>query len=157
VKGWKTAVKAVDRSGTSAVLLSPDERFYAVCSYPPANWNGGVGDKGIDFFPVGAAPALPTGSKDGISLIGWAHDCSAKRGGPCEHEAWGGAGRVPAGVARVTVRTRDGFTGEATIRDGYLAYPAPYQPMTSTRPAPVVLTMYDAEGKLLVSYDQGRP
>jgi hypothetical protein len=159
VKGWKTAVKAVDSSGTSAVLLSPDGRFYAVCSYPPANWNGGVGHKGIDILPVGAAPALPTGSQDGISPIGWANDCSAKRGGPCEHEAWGGAGRVPAGVARVTVRTRDGFTGEATIRDGYLAYQhlAPYQPMTSTRPAPVVLTMYDAEGKILVSYDQGGP
>jgi hypothetical protein len=155
VKGWRVAVSVADTSGTSAILLSPDGKFYAICSIQPAGWAGGEGDKGIDFARVGKAPVLPTSWKSGYRLIGWANDCNPKDSdSPCKHEAWGGAGRVPAGVARVTVGTRDGFTGEATIRDGYLAYQhlAPYRPMISS--PPVILTMYDAAGKKLASFDQ---
>lgn len=157
VRSWAVAVSASDASGTSAVLLDPNGVFVAVCSYPPAGWAGGTGEKGIDFFRTTTTPAMPTGWKNGLHLIGWANNCSAKSSASkCDHESWGGAGRLPREVARVTIRTRDGFTGEAKIRNGYMAYQhlAPFKPMTGSPFPPVIITMYDAHGKKLVSYDQ---
>lgn len=158
---WTVAVSATDFSGTSAVLLSPDHKRYATCAFSPSQWSGGA-ESGVDIQAVQAVP-VPHGWRNGFAPINWAYDCNLKRTATCEHEVWAGVALLPSTVSRVTIRTRDGHTGEAVVRNGFLAYRhvAPYRAITGdnqgsgagTMP-PVVLTLYNSAGQRLASFNQ---
>lgn len=158
---WAVAVSSTDFSGTSAVLLSPDHKRYAMCAFSPSQWAGGA-ESGVDILPVQAVP-VPHGWRNGFAPVNWAYDCNLKRTATCEHEVWAGVALLPRTVSRVTIRTRDGYTGDAVVRNGFMAYRhvAPYKAITGddqgsgagTMP-PVVLTLYNSAGKRLASFNQ---
>jgi hypothetical protein len=159
---WSVAVSASDSSGTSAVLLSPDRERYAPCAFSPPQWTGGA-ERGVDILPVRAMP-VPHGWRSGFAPVTWAYDCNLKRSATCEHEVWAGTALLPGTVSRVTVRTRDGFSGEAVVRNGFMAFRhvAPYKAImggvdqgsgAGTMP-PVLLTLYDSAGRKLTSFNQ---
>jgi hypothetical protein len=123
--GWKVAINQAQGSWLRAILVSPDQKSWAVCQD-----NAGAGAPYDNY--------LREDLRYQQDFVVWT-------------DRDGAEGPVPKNVARVDFQL-DGFTREATVKNGFLLWYAVLTP-SQVRDKPIWAIYYDANGRELARFD----